>query len=223
MIVRVYGGPTSVMVRPSATAMALDRWLADRGFIVVRTDGRGTPGRGSDWLRAVKHDFISAPLDDLGETVTLLTERYPEMDPERVGVFGWSWGGYFAAMAATRRPDVFAAAVAGAPVVDWLDYDTHYTERYMGVPGTEHADYGASNVLANADNLRTPLMLIHGTADDNVYFTHSTKLAEALIRAGKPFEFLPLPGVTHSPTDAEIVVPLYRRIAEFFTEELAAD
>ncbi len=222
VLVRVYGGPTSVMVRPSATAIALDQWFADQGMIVVRFDGRGTPGRGSAWLREVKGDFITAPLDDLAEFVTLLCAQRDDMDADRVGIFGWSWGGYYSAMAACRRPDVFASAVIGAPVADWMDYDTHYTERYMGVPGADGADYPASNVLTYADRLRVPALLIHGTSDDNVYFTHSAKLADAWLRAGIPFEFLPLAGQTHSPTDPAVVVPMYERIAEFFVRTLSA-
>ncbi len=223
VILRVYGGPTSVFVRPTATALAMDQWFADRGFIVVRTDGRGTPGRGSDWLREVKGDFISTPLDDLCEAVALLCARYPEMDADRVGVFGWSWGGYYSAMAACRRPDVFASAVIGAPVADWMDYDTHYTERYMGVPGDAAVDYESSSVLTYADELRVPVLLIHGTSDDNVYFTHSAKLADAWLRAGIPFEFLPLAGQTHSVTDEDIVVPMYERMAEFFARTLGVE
>jgi len=220
VIVRVYGGPTSLIVRPSESANALDQWYADQGFIVAHVDGRGTPGRGRDWLRTVRGDFISVPLADLAEAVEQLTARYPEMDADRVGVVGWSWGGYFAAMAAVRLPEVFDAAVAGAPVVDWLDYDTHYTERYLGVPGEPGVDYWTSNVLLGAEELRTPLLLIHGTADDNVYFTHSAKLADALLRAGRDFDFLPLAGQTHAVTDPEVVVPMHRRIASFFREHL---
>jgi len=222
VLVRIYGGPTSVMVRPTETALALDQWFADHGMIVVRFDGRGTPGRGSRWLREVKGDFITAPLDDLTEFVTALCAQNADMDAERVGIFGWSWGGYYSAMAACRRPDVFASAVIGAPVADWLDYDTHYTERYMGVPGEAGVEYESSSVLTYADELRVPALLIHGTADDNVYFTHSAKLADAWLRAGIPFEFLPLAGQTHSPTDPEVVVPMYERIAEFFVRTLNA-
>ncbi len=223
VLMRVYGGPTSVITRPTATALALDRWFADHGMIVVRFDGRGTPGRGSTWLREVNGDFISAPLDDLEDFVSAVCAAFPEMDSDRVGVFGWSWGGYYSAMAACRLPDTFTSAVIGAPVADWLDYDTHYTERYMGVPGEPGVDYGASSVLTYADQLEVPVLLIHGTADDNVYFTHSAKLADAWLRAGIPFEFLPLAGETHSVTDPAVAIPMYERIAEFFVRTLGAE
>lgn len=223
VIMRVYGGPTSVMVRPTRTELVVDQWLADHGFIVVRTDGRGTPGRGSAWLRSIKGDFISAPLDDLVTTVQRLGELYPEADTRRVGVFGWSWGGYFSAMAAARRADIFAAAVVGAPVTDWLDYDTHYTERYLGVPGEPGVNYLASSVLHHAAPPTAPMLLIHGTADDNVYFTHSMRLSDHLLRTGVVHEFLPLAGQTHSVTDPDIVVPMYERIAEFFVRTLSVE
>ncbi len=140
----------------------------------------------------------------------------------RVGIFGWSFGGYFSAMAVIRRPDVFHAAVAGAPVTDWLDYDTHYTERYLGLPAKNPQAYKVSSVLDTAHELRRPLLLIHGTADDNVFFLHSIRLADALFRAGRDFEFLPLAGQTHMVSDPTEVRQLYTRIAAFFLEQLGA-
>ena len=144
------------------------------------------------------------------------------MDMGRVGVFGWSFGGYFSAMAAERRPDVFHAAVAGAPVVDWEDYDTHYTERYLGLP-TENPDgYRKSSVLTYAPDLSVPLFLVHGTVDDNVYFLHTLKLSEALFNAGRPHRFLPLSGATHMLATPEATTNLYRQIVGFFHENLGA-
>jgi dipeptidyl-peptidase-4 len=136
-------------------------------------------------------------------------------------------------MAVMRRPDVYKAGVAGAPVVDWRDYDTHYTERYMGiplpadqltdgVPGNE-AGYDASCVLTYAKDLSVPFLLIHGTADDNVYFVHSMKLCDALVRAKKDFEFMPLPGQTHAVSKPEWVEAVQSRIAGFFREHLRPD
>jgi len=199
----------------------MDQWIADHGFVVVWIDGRGTPNRGRDWERTIKYNFIDAPLDDQVEALALLGKKYPEMDLSRVGVFGWSFGGYFSAMASMRRPDVFDCGIAGAPVCDWMDYDTHYTERYAGVP-QEHPDaYEVSNVLTYVDRLRVPLLVIHGSADDNVYLTHSMKMADAMIRAGKDFEFLPLPGHTHMVVDPPIVKQLHRAMIGFFLENLS--
>jgi dipeptidyl-peptidase-4 len=143
---------------------------------------------------------------------------------------GWSFGGYLSAMAVELRPDVFRAAAAGAPVTDWRDYDTHYTERYMGllagsqvagsqVAGSEAA-YDESSALVFAAQLERPLLLIHGTTDDNVYFTHSLKLSQALFRAGKHFEMLPLAGFTHMVPDPVVKRALSHRILDFFRHNL---
>jgi dipeptidyl-peptidase-4 len=145
----------------------------------------------------------------------------PGLDLGRVGIFGWSFGGYFSAQAAMRRPDVFRAAVAGAPVSDWLDYDTHYTERYLDLPELNPRGYRAGSVLTWAPRLERPLLIVHGTADDNVYFMHSLKLCDALFHAGREFEFLPLPGFTHMVPDAVVTARLYGRIVTFFERHLA--
>jgi len=222
VIVHVYGGPTSQMVRKDPSRYLLAQWMADHGYIVVAIDGRGTPGRGRDWLRMVKNDLITIPLRDQAEAVELLAERYPEMDGERIGIFGWSFGGYFSAHAVMQRPDVFNAGVAGAPVAAWEDYDTHDTERYMGLPQTNPTGYRDSNVLTFAERLEKPLLIIHGTADDNVYLTHSLKMVDALFRAGKGefFDFIPLSGFTHMVSEAETTRRMYERIMAFFDESL---
>jgi dipeptidyl-peptidase-4 len=220
VIVHVYGGPTSQMVRATGQRYLLDQWIADHGYIVVAIDGRGTPGRGSAWQRIVKNDLIKVPLEDQAKALRLLGKKYPELDLERVGIYGWSFGGYFSAMAVMREPGLFKAGVAGAPVVDWRDYDTHYTERYMDTPQNNPDGYDAANVMTYADRLSRPLLLIHGTADDNVYFTHSLKLADALFRAGKDFDFLPLPGFTHMVPDPLVTERLYGRILRHFDRHL---
>ena len=223
VIVDVYGGPGHQQVVASMRPYLLDQWLADQGFIVVAIDGRGTPGRGRDWERAIAGHFGSVPLDDQVEALKLLGAKHPEMDLDRVGITGWSFGGYMAALAVLRRPDVFKAAVAGAPVTDWMDYDTCYTERYLGVPGDgRYPDaYKEGSLLTYADQLSRPLLLIHGTADDNVYFRHSLKLEEAFFRAGKEAEFLPLNSFTHMVPDPVVRTRLEERIARFFQQHLA--
>ncbi len=220
VILHVYGGPTSQMVTASRDRYLLQQWIADNGYIVVAIDGRGTPGRGRDWLRTTRGNFIDAPLDDQVAGLQDLAIRYPEMDLSRVGVFGWSFGGYFSAMATMRRPDIFDAGVAGAPVTDWKDYDTHYTERYLGVPPAADRAYEVSNVLTYADQLRQPLLIIHGTADDNVYLVHSLKMSDALFRAGIDHEFLPLSGFTHMVTEPQVTQRMYERIMSFFEENV---
>ncbi len=168
VIVSVYGGPHSQMVLASRGKYLLDQWLAEQGFVVVSIDGRGTPARGRTWERAIHGNLIDVPLADQVAGLRALGAKYAEFDLERVGIYGWSFGGYFSAMAVLREPDFFRAGIAGAPVTDWLDYDTHYTERYLGLPSANEAGYTASSVLNYAKDLRRPLLVIHGTADDNV-------------------------------------------------------
>lgn len=216
----VYGGPTHAVVSEASRWYLHDQWLANQGFVVVSIDGRGTPGRGRVWHRAVRGDLISIPLDDQARALRALGARYPELDLERVGVSGWSFGGYFSAMAVMRRPDLFKVAVAGAPVVDWRDYDTHYTERYMGLPAENEAGYDRADVSTWAGKLRRPLLLVHGTGDDNVYFLHTLKLSKALFLAGRPFELLPLAGFTHMVPDAAVKKRLEARVVGFMKQHL---
>lgn len=220
VIVDVYGGPGHNHVIRAMRNWLLDQWLADQGFIVVAIENRGTPGRGHDWERALYQKFGSVPLDDQVASLQALGKKYPEMDLNRVGIVGWSFGGYMSALAVLKRPDIYKAAVAGAPVTDWEDYDTHYTERYLGLP-QEHAQaYKEASLLTYADKLQRPLLLVHGTSDDNVYFRHSLKLADALFRAGKDFELLPLSGLTHMVPDPVITQRLWSRIAQHFQKHL---
>jgi len=196
VILNVYAGPSTKVVRATPRAYMHDQWQADQGFIVVGLDGRGTPGHGRAWERAIKGNLIDAALEDQIAGLRLLAGKFPEMDLNRVGVTGASFGGYFTAMATIRRPDVFRCGVAISPVTDWRDYDTAYTERYLDLPSANPEGYAASNVMTYADQLSRPLFIIHGLTDDNVLILHSLKLMDALLRAGRPFEFLPMTG-TH--------------------------
>ncbi len=220
VIVDVYGGPGHQVVRHELRPKLISQWLADRGHLVVSFDGRGTPGRGRAFERAIKNDFGTIPLADQVAALQALAKEMPELDLKRVGIYGWSFGGYMAALAVLKRPDVFKAAVSGAPVVDWTDYDTHYTERYLGTPQDNPKGYQSSSLLAYADKLERPLLLIHGTADDNVYFFHTLKLSDALFRAGKPHTVLPLSNFTHMVPEPTATQRLYERIARFFEETL---
>jgi dipeptidyl-peptidase-4 len=218
----VYGGPGHQQVTAGMNSRLLVQWIADQGFIVVSLDNRGTPGRGRDWERAISKKFGSVPLEGQVAGLKALGAKYPELDLNRVGIYGWSFGGYMSALSVLRRPDIYKAAVAGAPVVDWLDYDTHYTERYLGLPETDAAAYKEGNLLTYAESLSRPLLLVHGTADDNVYFRHTLKLTDALFRAGKEFEVLPLSGFTHMVPDPVVTQRLYSRIAGHFRKYLGA-
>lgn len=220
VIVSVYGGPHAQVVTRNGSRHYFNQWLAEQGFVVVAVDGRGTPSRGRDWERAIKHDLIEIPLADQKAALKALGAKYREMDLSRVGIYGWSFGGYFSAMGVMREGEVFHAGVAGAPVADWRDYDTHYTERYMGMPQENTQGYDAANVLTWAEGLERPLLIVHGTADDNVYFMHALKMSDSLFKAGKRHEFLALAGFTHMVPDPVVTRALYGRIAGFFLREL---
>lgn len=221
VILSVYAGPTAKRVNAVIRDYLPDQWMADQGYIVVRLDGRGTPWKGRDWERVIKGNFIDIALHDQIAGLTALAAQFPELDLSRVGVTGWSFGGYFSAMATIRRPDIFRAGVAGAPVVTWENYDTHYTERYLGLPQDNPEAYRVSNVTTYASELRRPLLLIHGLTDDNVYFQHTLQLADALFLAGKPYELLPMLG-THLVSDPLVKLRQQQRVIEFFNLNLQA-
>jgi dipeptidyl-peptidase-4 len=226
VVEHAYGGPSSLQVRASGRAYLEDQVLADAlQAVVVRMDTAGTPDRGRDWERAIFKKFGSLPVNDHAETLKLLCAKYPELDANRIGVYGWSYGGYFAAYAVLARPDVYTAAVAGAPPVDWVDYDTAYTERYLGLPEKDKEAYTSSSLLTllqpeKRSKTPKPLLVIHGTADDNVFFFNSMKLVDALERAAWPYEFLPLMGQTHMVTDAELDARRFDRTLNFFRQHL---
>lgn len=199
-----YGGPHAQRVVASRAAYLTSQWFADQGFAVVVTDGRGTPGRGSVWERAVRGDLATPVLKDQVRALHAVAAEFPQLDLTRVAIRGWSFGGYLAALAVLRRPDVFHAAIAGAPVTDWRWYDTHYTERYLGHPATDTEAYERTSLIGMAGDLERPLLLIHGLADDNVVAAHTLQLSSALLAAGRPHEVLPLSGVSHM-TPQEVV------------------
>ncbi len=222
VVVDVYGGPHAQMVQAAASRYVIAQWLANEGFIVVSFDGRGTPARGRAWERAIRGDLAGPMLDDQTAGLAALGARIPQMDMKRVGVWGWSFGGYATCMAVLRRPDVFACGVAVAPVTDWHDYDTHYTERYLGLLPADSAAYERSSVLAYAGDLQRPLLVIHGSADDNVYFIHSLRLSDALTRAGRHAEVLPMIGQAHGVNDPTLNERVYARLATYLKEHLGA-
>ncbi|CAL9560115.1 prolyl oligopeptidase family serine peptidase [Streptomyces sp. enrichment culture] len=196
-----YGGPHGQRVVAAHNAHLTSQWFADQGFAVVVADGRGTPGRSPAWEKAVRDDVAAVVLQDQVDALQALAADFP-LDLDRVAIRGWSFGGYLAALAALRRPDVFHAAVVGAPVTDLRLYDTHYEERYLGDPREQPDVYRRNSViddagLVDAAEPHRPMMVIHGLADDNVVVAHSLRLSSALLAAGRPHEVLPLSGVTH--------------------------
>ncbi|GAA2065615.1 prolyl oligopeptidase family serine peptidase [Catenulispora yoronensis] len=204
-----YGGPHAQRALATHNGHLASQWLADQGFAVLVVDGRGTPGRGPEWDRAIHHDFAGPTLQDQVDALHAAAAEHPDLDLARVAIRGWSYGGYLAALAALRRPDVFHAAVVGAPVTDWQLYDTCYTERYLGHPDTEPEVYRHNSIVVGTEPgdwapEHRPMMVIHGLADDNVVAAHTLRLSSALLAAGRPHEMLPLSGVTHM-TPQEVV------------------
>ncbi|MFF4758534.1 alpha/beta fold hydrolase [Streptomyces sp. NPDC001292] len=218
-----YGGPHGSRVAAAHNAHLTSQWFADQGFAVVVADGRGTPGRSPAWEKAVHHDF-TVTLDDQIEALRDLAKTYP-LDLGRVAIRGWSYGGYLAALAVLRRPDVFRAGIAGAPVTDWRLYDTHYTERYLGDPEQAPGVYAHSSLVTD-DGLSSPaephrpLMIVHGMADDNVVVAHALRLSSALLAAGRPHEVLPLSGVTHMTPQEQVAENLLLLQVDFLKRSL---
>lgn len=215
-----YGGPHALRVTQAHNAHLTSQWFADQGFAVIVADGRGTPGRGSSWERAVHGDLANPTLDDQVDALHAVAEQVPGLDLGRVAIRGWSFGGYLAALAVLCRPDVFHAAIAGAPVTEWRLYDTHYTERYLGNPSDHPERYDANSLLPLAADLTRPLLLIHGLADDNVVAAHTLQLSAALLAAGRPHEVLPLAGVTHMTPQEEVAENLLLHQLDFLHRSL---
>jgi dipeptidyl-peptidase-4 len=202
VIVDVYGGPGVQRVRrawggyPRSNEGFFRQYLAQHGYVVLTLDNRGTGFRGVRFESALYERMGSVEVEDQVTGAQYL-KSLPFVDPARIGVFGWSYGGYMALMCMMQAPGEFAAGVAGAPVTDWALYDTHYTERFMRTPQANDAGYKSGNVLTYAENLRGPLLVMHGMADDNVLFTHSTALFKKLQDLNKPFDMMTYPGSKH--------------------------
>jgi len=202
VIVDVYGGPGNQRVRkawggyPRGNEGFFRQILAQSGYIVFTLDNRGTGSRGVRFESALYHHLGSVEVEDQVTGVNFL-RTLPYVDPARVGIFGWSYGGYMALMCMMQAPDVFAAGVSGAPVTDWKLYDTHYTERFMSTPQLNPDGYAKSSVMHYAEDLKGSLLIMHGMADDNVLFTHSTTLFKKLQDLNEPFEVMTYPGGKH--------------------------
>jgi dipeptidyl-peptidase-4 len=218
-----YGGPHGQRVAAAAAAYLNSQWFAEQGFAVVIADGRGTPGRGHDWDRAVAGDLAGPVLEDQVAALQSAAEQCADLDLARVGIRGWSFGGYLSALAVLRRPDVFHAGIAGAPPTDWRLYDTCYTERYLGLPDAEPEAYAQSSLLADAPKLTRPLLLIHGLADDNVAVAHTLRLSAALLAAGRSHSVLPLSGVTHMASQEDVAENLLLLQVDFLRRSLGID
>lgn len=221
VIVEVYGGPGVQRVRRS-WGDPFHQWLVQAGYVVFMLDNRGSGLRGVRFESALYHDMGRVETEDQVAGAEYL-RTLPFVDPKRIGIWGWSYGGYMALNAMTRAPGTFAAGVAGAPVTDWSLYDTHYTERFMGTPAQNPEGYVRSRVMTHAANLADPLLVIHGMADDNVLFTHSTSLFSTLQKLNKPFDAMPYPGGKHGLIrHADMGPHALAMVKRFFDENLRA-
>jgi dipeptidyl-peptidase-4 len=203
VLVDVYGGPARQEVLATRERWAARQWWADAGFAVVVIDNRGTPGVAPSFEKVIHRRMADLVLADQVEALGALAAKHPDLDLGRVGIRGWSYGGWLAALAVLRRPDIYHCGVAGAPVTDWTLYDTAYTERYLGLPDDGSEVYAHHSLLELADALpdspadARPLLLIHGLVDDNVVAAHTVRLSSALLATGRPHSVIPLSGATH--------------------------
>jgi dipeptidyl-peptidase 4 len=215
-----YGGPHVQRVLAARSAWLEPQWLADQGFAVLVVDGRGTPGRDPAWERSIHLDVAGPVLEDQVDALHAAASLEPDLDLSRVGIRGWSFGGWLSALAVLRRPDVFAVGIAGAPVTDWALYDTFYTERYLGMPEANPQAYRACSLLEDAPTLSRPLLVIHGLADDNVVAAHTLRLSQRLTETGRPHTVLPLTGVTHMTPQEAVAENLLLLQVEFLRRHL---
>ena len=227
-----YGGPHAQRVLAGRGAFLTSQWFAEQGFAVLIADGRGTPGRGPAWDRAVYRNLADPVLEDQVDALHAAAEQFSDLDLSHVAIRGWSFGGYLSALAVLRRPDVFHAAVVGAPVTEQALYDTCYSERYLGLPQDDPEVYANCSPVKDVERLqhdadngadrhtRRPMMVIHGLADDNVVVAHTLRFSSALLAAGYPHTVLPLSGVTHMTPQEVVAENLLLLQIDFLREAL---
>lgn len=220
-IVYLYGGPHVQLVTNGwgMTVMMRVQYLRSLGYLVFILDNRGSARRGLAFEGAIKHRMGSIEVDDQVDGVRWLVAR-GLADVNRVGVCGWSYGGYMSLMCLARAPETFHVAVAGAPVTHWDGYDTHYTERYMGLPEENDRGYEDGSVMHHVANIRGKLMLVHGMIDENVHFRHTARLLNALIKARKPYDLLAFPDERHMPRKIADKVYMEELVCRYFLEHL---
>jgi dipeptidyl-peptidase-4 len=221
LIVNPYGGPGAMTTanRWGGDGLLFDELLAQHGFAVLHADNRGTGGRGRAFAQAAYHDFGPVQLQDQLTVIDAALAQYPQLDRKRLGWWGWSWGGTFTLYSMTHS-DRFRAGVAVAPVTDWRNYDSIYTERYMSQPAEFASGYKDFSVVNSAANLKGRLLLCHGTGDDNVHLENSVQFVQKLIEAGIPYDLQIYPRKTHSIAGADVRQHLYNRILAQFEEYL---
>ena len=221
VLIDVYGGPGVQRVSNNWGAL-FHQYLVQHGYVVFALDNRGSGLRGVRFETALGHRMGGIEVQDQVKGVEFL-RSLPFVDAQRIGMFGWSYGGYMTLMCLMQAPEVFAAGVAGAPVTDWTLYDTHYTERYLSTPAANAEGYRFGNVLEHAQALKRPLLLVHGMADDNVLFAHSTALMKKLQDLQKPFDLMTYPGGKHGLIRQNVTGwHAHSNLVRFFDQEMGA-
>jgi dipeptidyl-peptidase-4 len=221
LIVNVYGGPHAQTVADQ-WGMTVDlraQYLAQQGYVVFKLDNRISANRGLAFEAHINRLAGHVEAEDQAAGVRFLAER-PYVDGARVGIYGWSYGGYMTLICMCLHPELFKVGVAGAPVTDWDGYDTGYTERYLGTPQDNPEGYRLSSVMTHVEKLEGDLLLVHGGVDENVHFRHTARLIVALSGAQKPYELLLFPEERHMPRDAKGLEYQERRLAEYFDRHL---
>jgi len=217
-IVMIYGGPGVQTVQNTWTGASWDQALAARGFVIWQLDNRGSLGRGHLWQSAIYHNLGAKELEDQKEGIRYL-ESLGFVDESRLGIYGWSYGGYMTLYSLLNAPDLFRAGIAGAPVTDFRNYDTIYTERYMGLPQDNADGYRRSSVVAKAADLKAKLLIVHNFGDDNVHFQNTLQMADALERAGKQFDMKVYTQKTHGVT-GPVRKQMLEGLTQFFEKNL---
>lgn len=216
-----YGGPGIQLVgRARGWFTYVSQWFAEQGFAVLVVDGRGTPNRGPAWEKTIHGDQLTPALEDQVDALRAAAACCADLDLTRVAIRGWSFGGFLAAAAVLHRPEIFHAAVAGAPPTDQRMYDTHWKERFLGDPEEQPENYVRSSLAGHGHLLSRPLLLVHGLADDNVAAAHTLRFSAELLAAGKPHSVLPLPGATHLPADDAVNAQLLHFQRDFLLKAL---
>jgi dipeptidyl-peptidase-4 len=220
LIVHVYGGPAGQTVQNSfgGTNALFHQMLAKQGFAIFSVDNRGTPNRGKKFSAAIRFQSGIVELKDQTSALEQLYAQFPQLDRKRTAIWGWSNGGSMTLYALTHS-DRFKAGIAVAPVTNWRDYDSTYTERYMGLP-KEHGQAYDDSIVSAASSLHGSLLLVHGTSDDNVHFQNTIQMTNALINSGKQFRLMVYPDKTHGISGSATRSQLFHMMEDFWNKEL---
>ena len=221
VLIYTYGGPHAQIVRNrwGGSRYLWHAFMAQNGYIIFSLDNRGSYGRGTEWEDPILKNMGHLELQDQISGVDYL-KSLPFVDPTRIGIWGWSYGGYMASLAMFKSPGVFAAGAAVAPVTDWLLYDTIYTERYMKHPDDNPEGYEDGSPINFVEGLEGPFLLVHGSADDNVHMQNSMQLIKALIDDDKDFDLMLYPGKLHGISGSAARIHLFKRLTKFFEQNL---